>query len=304
MPSVCVFIRSDHLPDIAQALQSLNSPDIHLVMSGYGDATDLGEHYFKGGKWAGIFDYFSKHAEILERFDTFWFPDDDIGTTPENAARFLKIVAEHGLELAQPALTPDSYYADAITLENKRFMLRWTNFVELMLPLMSARLFARVLPLFQGRHTGQGLDFFWHQMTDNPARSTGIVDATPMSHLRPRRVHLKKNMQKLALDFQAEREQTLDEFSVQRQRPVNLAGITRDGTLVPRGARLISSFGQGVWKARPLTTNQPLKLPAAARLMKDQIMSRPERPAFDRSAVDNLYGKFDCPGFPRNFLDY
>jgi hypothetical protein len=173
-----------------------------------------------------------------------------------------------------------------------------------MLPIMSARFFARVLPLFEGRHTGQGLDFFWHQMTDNPATSTGIVDATPMSHLRPRRVHLKKNMQKLSLDFQSEREQTLSQFSVERQRPVNLAGRTKDGSIVPRGARLISRFGKGVWKTRSLTTNQPLKLPAATRLMKDQIMSRPERPAFDRSALNTLYGNFDCPGFPRNHLDF
>lgn len=288
MMSILMFVRSNHIPGIVDIAKQLEHDRFKIVVSGYGDAELAWDHYFKGGKWTGVFDYFSKNKEILDEYDYFWFPDDDIETSEDSLKTFFAIVAERRLELAQPALTANSYYADRITLANPNFTFRWTNFVELMMPMMSRALFKRLLPLLEGRHAGLGLDFFWHQLADAPDKSVGIIDATPMAHLRPRRVHLKKSLEKMAVDLSDERTRTFAELSIKRQRPVNLAAQLHSGEIIDRGSKLFWLYLDGVLKIKPATSNQPLTSAGILRLMKDQIFSRPERRAYDPVAVERI----------------
>lgn len=142
-------------------------------------------HEYAGGKWQGIFDFFAKNPDCLEDYDYFFFPDDDIETTAQTVLEFFRIATENKLELAQPALKVDSYFSHIITLARSDSLLRSTNFVELMIPLMTRSVLRQALPLFENTVYGWGLDRLWSNFAENPQTGVAIVDAVPVGHYRP-----------------------------------------------------------------------------------------------------------------------
>ncbi len=253
------------------------------------------QHHFIGGKWTGIFDFFRQNPDIVDAYDYFWFPDDDIESTPEDVCRFLDIAEREGFRLAQPALTPDSDHADRITLANPRFEWRRTNFVELMLPLMHREVLKKVLPLFEGRHFGLGLDWIWHLLTEDPAHQVAIVDAVPVGHRRPRRKHLKQNMQQIDVDIASERKETLGELAIRRARPVVLSAKTREGGELRRGTALWRRYFAGQWQTRRAVTGRPWTVLAAVLSTLDQLTGNPARASFDRESYRRIVARGGDP---------
>ncbi len=248
-------------------------------------------HHFVGGKWIGIFDFFRIHPQVLDTYEYFWFPDDDIETSPENAERFLEIVQREKFQLAQPALTPDSYYAHHITLANPAFQFRRTNFVELMLPIMHRDLLLQVLPIFAGRHFAQGVDYMWHQLTKNPNQDVAIVDLTPMGHRRPRQVHLKGNMSKLHIDMLEERTRTFAELKIHRQAPMVHSAKFLDGSEVSSKLRLAWELAKGMLWTNVSISQQPWRPADHLRMSLHQLLSNSNKPTFDPSALKRLQEK-------------
>ena len=146
-------------------------------------------HQLKAGKWDGIHDFFRANPEALERYDYFWFPDDDIAMDSAQVDALIDLGIVHGLDLWQPALDRDSYYGHAITLAMPGVALRYTNFVEIMAPVLSRRLLADTLALLGSTRSGFGLDYYWAQrvraMRGGATDGVAIVDAVTMTHTRP-----------------------------------------------------------------------------------------------------------------------
>ncbi len=245
-------------------------------------------HYFKGGKWSGLFDYFRTRPELLERSRYFWFPDDDIETSGDTIRRFLAVVREKDLKLAQPALTPDSYYAHRITLHNPNFTIRRTNFVELMMPIMHRDVLVQVLPIFEGRHAALGLDLFWHQLTPDPQRNVAIIDATPMRHARPRRKHLNGNLSSMAIDMLQERQRTMEELSIRASTPGVHSAETVGGATLNKGPLLTLALVHGLLCAARRMTRQPLGLSGCYKYLKDQLKAGQPPIAFDSTALQAI----------------
>jgi hypothetical protein len=146
-------------------------------------------HRLKAGKWNGLHAFFEEHPELVQAYDYYWFPDDDLALSAQDADRLLEMGRENHLDLFQPALDDKSYFTHLLTLAQTGIVLRYTNFVEIMAPVMSARLFAKALPTFAHTRTGFGLDFLWPQMVASlrPSAKYGcaIIDAITMEHTRP-----------------------------------------------------------------------------------------------------------------------
>jgi hypothetical protein len=146
-------------------------------------------HRYKGGKWDGIAAFFASHPELASQYDYFWLPDDDLQLNAATADRLLAIGIAHGLDLWQPALDRQSYYGHLITLAVDGVLLRHTNFVEIMAPVLSRALLEDTLPLFGATMSGFGLDYLWPQRAaalrgdDHPA--CAILDGVSMTHTRP-----------------------------------------------------------------------------------------------------------------------
>ena len=272
---------------------------VDLAISTYKDA-DVGDnlaqhirfsHHFVGGKWIALFDFFTQHPELLDRYEYFWFPDDDIEATPQVAREFLSISQEERFALSQPALSADSYYAHRLTLANPRFKFRRTNFVELMLPLMRSVFLKRVLPLFAGRHAALGLDFFWHQLTDDPLNDVAIVDATPMGHYRPRQTHLKNVMTTQQVDIMKEKARTFAEFNISWGGATIFSAVTKGGNEVSRGLYLWWTYFLGISDIRRSISRPQWSNVATLRMFRELMSAKPSGPNFDRAAYEQLLRK-------------
>lgn len=142
-------------------------------------------HFYKGGKWDGIAAFVKAHPEVLSNFDTFWLPDDDIDATPDQIDRLFAEFHAFHLELAQPSLTRGSFYHFPITLACRGSRMRFTNFVEIMVPVLSRSVFQAMLPLFQISKSGFGFDLIWSRITSDPKTKCAILDAVSVRHTRP-----------------------------------------------------------------------------------------------------------------------
>lgn len=170
------------------AVQRLELQNFDYALSWYGDAPPSAPgaafvHHVKGAKWPGLEATLMAHWDRIQKYRYVWFPDDDLLCVPEQVSRFFTICEDLRLELAQPALTPDSYFAHPVTLQHSAFQLRFTNFVEIMAPVLSVELLSRVFHTLRGQISGFGLDALWPRFTR--LGRVAIVDDTPVKHTRP-----------------------------------------------------------------------------------------------------------------------
>jgi hypothetical protein len=189
-------------------------------------------HRYKGGKWDGIFQFFSDFPQALSQYDYFWLVDDDIETDTQQVNALFDYVREHQFELAQPALTMDSYFSHRLTLCCPGFLHRHTNLVEIMAPVLSARVLASALPYFEHTRSGFGIDWYWQRLVERPESAIAIIDAIAVRHARPLRQHLRNNMRGEGLVPEMERQQLVGLLNLQRIHAIATAGVTRSGRTV------------------------------------------------------------------------
>lgn len=162
-----------------------------IVVSYFGDDPDryqaagISRIDSKGPKWPALYDLISAHPEILRGRKYVWLPDDDLMVSKADINRLFNICATYSLEVAQPALSWDSYYSHLVTLRNIRTSIRFTNFVEIMAPCVSAEMLLKALPIFNNTMSGWGLDHIWSQISNDPANGIAIIDDVTVHHARP-----------------------------------------------------------------------------------------------------------------------
>jgi len=139
-------------------VQRLSEQNFDYALSWFGDeAPEMAEgaafvHLQKGPKWPGLEKTIVAHWDTVKQYRYLWLPDDDLLCVPEQVSRMFAVCSDLKLELAQPALTTDSYFTHVITLQHSAFQVRFTNFVEIMAPVLSIDLFARIFHSLQGKH--------------------------------------------------------------------------------------------------------------------------------------------------------
>ena len=115
----------------------------------------------------------------------FSLQDDDLamGGVP-TINEFFAIAREHQLNLSQPALH-DLNVEHRILVQRPNMLLRYTNFVEIMAPLLSIQALRHLMPTLDNDEikSAWGLDFVWPYLLNN--RDVAVVDKTPMTHTRP-----------------------------------------------------------------------------------------------------------------------
>lgn len=170
------------------AVAGIDALPFDYALSYYGDeqpdATGaVFVHMQKGAKWPGLEATLRAYWELVSQYQYVWLPDDDLLCEPQTVARMFAVCSDLRLELAQPALTPDSYFSHVITLQHAAFQLRFTNFVEIMAPVLSVEMLERVLPTIAGNSSGYGLDTLWPRLSE--VGRVVIIDDTPIKHTRP-----------------------------------------------------------------------------------------------------------------------
>lgn len=152
-------------------------------------------HIFRGGDWLridskglkmqGLHDLISSREDLIRRYDFIWLPDEDLRISCRAINRMFDVCRERQLKLAQPSITPDSYFSHPVTLHCPWFRLRYTAFVEIMAPCFSADALWMVLPTMNGVFSGWGLDFVWPKLLSSSEFAIAVIDEVQMTHTRP-----------------------------------------------------------------------------------------------------------------------
>ena len=171
------------------AVERLDAQNFDYALSWFGDQPPVHAqgaafvHMQKGAKWPGLEQTLLAHWDTIQKYRYVWLPDDDLLCTPEDVSRMFAICDDLQLELAQPALTRDSYFTHIVTMQHPEFQLRFTNFVEIMAPVLSADMLSRVFHTLAGQVSGYGLDGLWPRFSR--LGKVAIIDDTPVKHTRP-----------------------------------------------------------------------------------------------------------------------
>ena len=139
----------------------------------------------KGPKWQGLHAVLTADPDVLQRYDYIWLPDDDIACRAEDIEGLFAAMRRHNLAVAQPSLSHVSHSNAAITLRHPLTRLRWTNFVETMVPCFERELLIQFLPMFVPYVSGYGLDWLWSEAGRPDLGRVAIVDTVSVTHTRP-----------------------------------------------------------------------------------------------------------------------
>ena len=137
-----------------------------------------------GYKMDMTYRYLHRHPEFLEKYEYFFLMDDDIVISTEDVNRLFSMMREYKLKIAQPSLVM-SYYTYKHTVFNPFYILRYTNFVEMMMPCFSRDALKAVLPTFEQKIRWCGIEMHWPVLVGSNHKDMAIVDAVSARHTRP-----------------------------------------------------------------------------------------------------------------------
>jgi hypothetical protein len=139
----------------------------------------------KGPKWPALQTLLQSQSTLLSRYDYIWLPDDDIDCNADDINCLFAAAQRHSLLLCQPALAPRSYFHWVVTLQHPFARLRFTNFVEIMVPCFERKFLTQLIPTMGENLSGWGLDFLWPRMAGDEPNRIAIVDSVAVTHTRP-----------------------------------------------------------------------------------------------------------------------
>jgi len=137
----------------------------------------------QGNKLKPLHDYYT--WGWFDSYDYVWLPDPDIATDGKSINTMFELMRVFDLSLAQPCLSDDSFTSHPITKRRADCVLRFTNFVEVMLPCFSKAALAQCVPTFLSSNYMWGVDYLWAKTLDYPQNKIAILDCLPMQHTNP-----------------------------------------------------------------------------------------------------------------------
>ena len=140
-----------------------------------------------GTKVTAIHKLLCERPEVLTQYDFVLFLDDDIGLSTQDIDRLFAIMREAGLDLAQPALTRDSYGSfPALYRRKYRRGFRRLNYVEIMAPAFSRRALIANKDNFAKAISGFAVDTLIGALCRRLFGDTvAVIDAVAAEHKRP-----------------------------------------------------------------------------------------------------------------------
>jgi len=168
-------------------------PLFDVYLSYFGDEPekykDQAQYYeqVKGGKWPVLARIVQENPEIMQKYDAVWMPDDDLLIDAHQINRMFQFFMAFELQLAQPALSEDSYFSHSSLLKpHVQSVLRYVNFIEVMAPIFSKACLTQLTPTLSQSPSGWGLDNLWPNLLNNPDKTAiAVIDAVTVVHTRP-----------------------------------------------------------------------------------------------------------------------
>jgi hypothetical protein len=169
-----------------------DNPIFDLVLIYYGNNKDIAKIYSKqtpyvyaakGEKYHLLKSFILSEPEFISQYSYIWLPDNDVSISTQSINKMFLLAEEYNLSLAQPAMI--GYVSHQITLPQPNNLLRYTNFVEVLAPLMSLDTLILVKNTFDKNYSGWGYDALWPYMLNYPKDKIAIIDSVVMTHTKP-----------------------------------------------------------------------------------------------------------------------
>ena len=150
------------------------------------EGSDLILRQTGGGCHSAVFAHMMDHfPEIIWAYDYWMLLDDDILTSVDDLNRLFEIVSAAQLDMAQPALTPDSFNIFPALFVDPRGGMRKLNAAEMMVPILSRRLIEAGRFVFSESLSGYASDLVLGKIARTQFGTTPmVIDAVPVRHCK------------------------------------------------------------------------------------------------------------------------
>ncbi|MCA6438296.1 MAG: hypothetical protein IM598_06745 [Chitinophagaceae bacterium] len=168
------------------------NPEFDLCLIYYGNnetiATSYSKqstffHHAQGMKYRLIHEWVKNNFDLVQTYTYIWLPDNDVSIATDHINKLFKTAEEYNLMLSQPAMT--GYISHRVTQPQPGSFLRYTNFVEVLAPLMHINTLLKLTDTFLINYSGWGYDYLWPLILGYPENKIAIIDAIIMCHTKP-----------------------------------------------------------------------------------------------------------------------
>jgi len=121
--------------------------------------------------------------EISDQYDFIFVPDDDLHIDAHDINRLFEYAEQYHLEICQPSLA--GYYSVPQNLHHPGYILRYTDYVEIICPCFSQNAFQKCKHTFAHNRSCWGIEKLWDKELGHPQDKIAIVDDVIAVHTRP-----------------------------------------------------------------------------------------------------------------------
>ena len=125
----------------------------------------------RGPKWS----LYDKHiSPVLSKYPHFFLLDSEVSITAAQINKMFEFAEQWNLNLAQPSISTETKHNVNITLNNPKFSIRFTNFVELEATIISQEAFKSLKSLFNQVRNSMGYEWILPKYLDYDR--CGVID--------------------------------------------------------------------------------------------------------------------------------
>lgn len=156
--------------------------DLFIVY--YGDGNDAykydADYYVraKGTKFNIV-----SNLSIPNEYDYIFVPDDDLYISVQDINRLFEHAKNYDLWICQPSLV--GYYSVPHNLHHPGYILRYTDYVEIIAPCFSSLAFSLCKSTFNYNKSCWGIEKLWDKELGHPQDKIAIIDDVIAVHTRP-----------------------------------------------------------------------------------------------------------------------
>lgn len=197
-----------------------------------------------GTKCRGLTELFRRERARISRYDYILLADDDLDWRADDINRLFEICAQYGLDLAQPSLTADSWFAHTSVVHNPLFRLRYTSYVEGMVTCLSQRGWRAIAHTFSENVSGFGIDYVWPHLIRSGRMA--VIDAVQVRHTQPSGGPNIVAARKSGVVPEQEAIAVMKKYGVSSPRFRVVRGVTWTGIEVNAGPLLLILYALGL----------------------------------------------------------
>ncbi len=173
-------------------------------------------------KWVMVKKFFEQNPQYINRYEYFFFPDDDIEIERKNINLLFDMMREYALQMTQPVLLPGSFKSWKILKKKRWSGIRYLSTVELMCPTLSKNAIIELLDTFSLNESGWGIDILWGEMIRKKfgSKSIAVFDVIGAKHTKP--VGGGELYGKLGKSAFEERDDIFEKYNIKKQKIYNL----------------------------------------------------------------------------------